>query len=290
MKKIVLFSGMLFLLACASRPTLPHPDEGSSENASVVRANAVVNGLSLYYEIHGEGPPLVLIHGGGSTLDTTFAKVIPLLARRHKVIAIDEQAHGRTPDISRMVSFANTADDIAALLTHLQIPKADVFGFSNGGTTALHFAIRHPEKTNRVIAASALTRHADAPATFWKFMKTGTFDQMPEVLKQEFRKVNPDPNALLVMFKRDSDRMNAFKDIPSDQLRSLKAPVLVIVAQKDVMSVESALRVSQQIPQARLLVLPGGHGNYLGEVSAGPPIPQGPEFTAASVSEFLLAK
>lgn len=168
MKRLILFLSMSFLLACASQPT-------SSTNtdvpaSTVVRAHAPVNGLNLYYEIHGDGPPLVLIHGGGSTLDTTFAKVIPLLARKHKVIAIDEQAHGRTADISRVVSFANTADDVAALLTHLNIPKADIFGFSNGGTTALHFAIRHPAKTNRIVAASALVRHADAPATFWKFI------------------------------------------------------------------------------------------------------------------------
>lgn len=300
MKNLILSSLLLILGACASPapaptatstgPAAPAGLKVSAAKATApVRARAAVNGLSLYYEIHGDGPPLVLIHGGGSTLDTSFGRMIPLLARRHKVIAFDEQAHGRTPDIDRPVSFANTADDVAALLTALEIPKADVFGFSNGGTTALHFAIRHPGRVNRVVAASALTRHADAPAAFWKFMKTGTFEQMPQALKDEFLKVNPDPAALRTMWRRDADRMNAFKDLPSAQLRALTAPTLVIVAARDVMSVESALRLSQQLPRSRFIAFPGGHGNYLGELSAGEPLPHGPEFTAAAVSEFLLS-
>src|SRR6478609_1490893 len=104
---------------------------------------ADVNGLHMYYEIHGSGFPLVLIHGGGSTLQSTFGRIIPLLAQTHQVIAVEMQAHGHTADIDRPLSFAQDADDIAALLAHLNISQADIMGFSNGASTTLQFAIRH---------------------------------------------------------------------------------------------------------------------------------------------------
>src|SRR5689334_17031450 len=106
---------------------------------------ASVNGLKMYYEIHGEGAPLVLIHGGGSTIQTTFGRVLPALAKNHKVIAVELQAHGHTADIDRPLSFEQDADDVAELLKQLHIEKADVFGFSNGASTTLEIAIRHPE-------------------------------------------------------------------------------------------------------------------------------------------------
>src|SRR5215467_1494165 len=98
---------------------------------------AAVNGLNLYYEIHGRGRPLVLLHGGGSTIESTFGRILPDLARTHQVIAVELQAHGHTKDIDRPLSFEQDADDVAALLAQLKIEKADIMGFSNGGTTAL---------------------------------------------------------------------------------------------------------------------------------------------------------
>src|SRR5690242_11657662 len=93
---------------------------------------ATVNGLKMYYEIHGSGQPLVLIHGGGSTIKSTFGRILPDLAKTHRVIAVELQAHGHTADIDRPLSFEQDADDVAALLKQLHIEKADVMGFSNG--------------------------------------------------------------------------------------------------------------------------------------------------------------
>src|SRR6185437_974999 len=103
---------------------------------------AEVNGIRMYYEIHGEehgGLPLVLIHGGGSTIESTFRTVLPLLAQAHKVVALELQAHGRTSDRDAPESFEQDADDVAGLLKHLGITKANILGFSNGGTTTLQF-------------------------------------------------------------------------------------------------------------------------------------------------------
>src|SRR3954469_22578048 len=102
-------------------------------------AYAAINGLSLYYEQHGSGSPLVLLHGGGSTITTTYGTILPKLAAAHGVIAIELQAHGHTADIDRPLSFEQDADDVAALLDQLGIEKTHIMGFSNGGTTALQF-------------------------------------------------------------------------------------------------------------------------------------------------------
>src|SRR5947208_1133677 len=101
---------------------------------------AIVNGLRMYYEIYGteaQATPLVLLHGGGSTIGTNFSRIIPLLQTAREVIAVEFQAHGHTRDIDRPFTFEQSADDVSALLTQLHIPKADILGFSNGGTTAL---------------------------------------------------------------------------------------------------------------------------------------------------------
>src|SRR5689334_10570383 len=116
---------------------------------------ATVNGLKMYYEIHGKGMPLVLLHGGGSTIESNYGRVLPELAKTHQVIAVELQAHGHTLDIDRPLSFEQDADDVAALLKQLHIEKADIMGFSNGGTTCLQIAIRHPELVNKMVLASA---------------------------------------------------------------------------------------------------------------------------------------
>src|SRR5436190_7519316 len=115
---------------------------------------AEVNGLKMYYEVHGSGRPLVLIHGGGSTIESTYGRVLPEFAKAHRVIAIELQAHGHTPDIDRPLSFEQDADDVASLLEQLKIEKAAIMGFSNGGTTALQLAIRHPGMISKLVLAS----------------------------------------------------------------------------------------------------------------------------------------
>ena len=123
-----------------------------------------VNGIKMYYEIHGAGTPLVLIHGGGSTINTSFGRILPLLAKTHKVIAVELQAHGHTSDRNAPESFEQDANDIATLLKQLNIDRADIFGFSNGGHDCIELGIRHPECVRRLIIASAFYKRDGAPA------------------------------------------------------------------------------------------------------------------------------
>src|SRR5262245_48857213 len=129
---------------------------------------APVNGLKMYYEVHGEGDPVVLIHGSFMTITNNWTGWIGELSKTRKVIAIEMQGHGRTADIDRDFSYENLADDVAALVDYLKIPRADLMGYSLGGGVAMQCAIRHPEKVRRVVSISGAVRHdglADAAPT-----------------------------------------------------------------------------------------------------------------------------
>ncbi|MGN6532156.1 MAG: alpha/beta fold hydrolase [Ginsengibacter sp.] len=241
---------------------------------------AAVNGLKMYYEIHGTGTPLVLIHGGGSTLQTSFGRVLHDFAKTHKVIAVEMQAHGHTADIDRPLSFQQDADDIAELLKQLNIDKANIFGFSNGASTTLQFAIRHPEMTNKIIVASTFYKRAGAPDWFWEMMSKPTFEGMPQPYKDAFLKINPDTNALRRMYERDVARMQSFPDISDEQMKSIKAPAFIIIGDKDVTTPAHAGEMQSLISNARLAIIPGGHGEYIGEITT----PQDSNLISATVS------
>src|SRR6202789_310634 len=119
---------------------------------------APVNGLKMYYEVHGSGEPVVLLHGAFMTITNNWDGWIGELSKTRKVIAVEMQGHGRTADIERDISSENLADDVAALLDHLKVPRADVIGYSMGGGVAMQCAIRHPEKVRKVVSVSAVFR------------------------------------------------------------------------------------------------------------------------------------
>lgn len=245
----------------------PQPSYDTQATQNSTSGYASVNGLKMYYEIHGSGTPLVLIHGGGSTLQTTFGRVLPLFAKTHRVIAVEMQAHGHTADIDRPLSFQQDADDIAELLTQLDIGKANIFGFSNGASTTLQFAIRHPELTEKIIVASTFYKKSGAPDWFWEMMSKPTFEGMPQPYKEAFLKINPDPGALQRMYERDVARMQSFPDISEEQLKSIKAPALIIIGDRDVTTPEHVAEMQRLISNSRLAIIPGGHGEYIGELT-----------------------
>lgn len=250
---------------------------------------APVNGLNMYYEIHGaDTMPLVLIHGGGSTIETTFGTMLPLLAQNYQLIAVELQAHGRTNDRDTPESFAQDADDVAALLNYLKVDKANFFGFSNGGSTAMQIAIRHPQVTNKIIvAAGAYKRDGFIPGFFDGFANA-TLDQMPKVLQEAYLKVTPSQAGLQRMFERDVERMATFKDWPDDDLRSIKAGALFLASAQDVIRVEHAIEMANLVAGAQLAVIPGTHGSFIGALESGVKKDSKlPGITAALIEEFL---
>ena len=251
--------------------------------------HAPVNGIDMYYEVHGrrDGVPLVLLHGGGSTLEVTFSGVLPVLAASRKVIAVEEQGHGRTTDRDQPVAFESSADDVAALLRHLKVDKADLFGFSNGASVALQVAIRHPHLVRKLVFASSITKRDGAQPQLWKLIEQADFSNMPQPLKDAFLRVNPDVQKLKTMHDKDAARMRSFKDVPDDAVRSVRAPTLIVLGDRDIVKLEHAVELTRLIPGARLLVLPGGHGDYLGEAVVTQEGSRYPELTARLIEEFL---
>jgi pimeloyl-ACP methyl ester carboxylesterase len=226
---------------------------------------ADVSGLRMYYEIHGAGRPLVLLHGGGSTIQSTFGRILPTLAKRHRVIAVELQAHGHTRDIDRPLTFEQDADDVAELLRQLRIAKADFMGFSNGGMSTLQMAMRHPALVNRLVLVSTPYRRDGMQEGFWEGLQQATLAVMPKPLKDAYLKANPDPHGLQRMFERDQARMLAFKDFSETDLRRIQALTLIINGDTDVVRPEHAVALSRLLPHARLVILPGGHGEAIGE-------------------------
>jgi pimeloyl-ACP methyl ester carboxylesterase len=259
------------------------------ESQSMEGGHVPINGINMYYEVHGraDGIPLVLLHGGGSTIEVTFGRVLPVFADSRRVIAVEEQGHGRTTDRDAPFRFESSADDVAPLLRHLGVSRADIFGFSNGASVALQVAIRHPTLVRKLIFASSMTRKDGAHPQLWEFMDHADFSNMPQPLKDAFLRVNPDQQQLRAMHDKDAERMRNFTDVPGDLLRSIRAPTLIVLGDRDIVRLEHAVELTHAISGARLLVLPGGHGDYLGEAVMTRGSNHYPELTARLIEDFL---
>ncbi len=282
-KSIILLIIIVALIASCNNLDSKKMTTQTTDNANKhdsLNGYATVNGLKMYYEIHGTGAPLVLIHGGGSTIQTSFGRILYLLANTHKVIAVEMQAHGHTADIDRPLTFEQDADDIAVLLKQLKIRRADIFGFSNGASTTLQLAIRHPEMTNRIIVASTFYKKSGAADWFWPMMMNPTFEGMPQPLKDAYLKINPDTNALHRMYERDVERMQSFPDITDEQMKLIKALAFIIIGDKDVVTPEHAAEMHSILANSRLAIFPGIHGECIGEITT----PQDSIVIAATVS------
>jgi pimeloyl-ACP methyl ester carboxylesterase len=291
MKQTIIYFALtiITLTSCNNKTENIDKSMATTTNDSLTFNNGYseVNGLKMYYEIYGQGKPIVLIHGGGSTIQTNFEKIIPLLAKNRQVIAVELQAHGRTNDRNTDLTFEQDADDVATLLKNLKIDKADFFGFSNGGTTTLQIAIRHPELVDKIILGSALAKRNGVPEWFWGFMSQAKLENMPEQLKEGYKKVAADTNGLQVMHDRDAKRMVNFKDIPDEQIKSIKAPTLIIIGDKDVITPEHAIELHRQIANSELAIIPGGHGQYIGEITTMTPDFKESDLVVPMIEKFL---
>lgn len=285
--------GMALLLASGASALRGAAEPGGTMTRAPSKpletGHAPVNGIQMYYEVHGrrEGVPLVLLHGGGSTIEVTFGRVLPVLAEHRRVIAVEEQGHGRTTDREGPVTFEGSADDVAALLRHLGVERADLFGFSNGASVALQVAIRHPDLVRKLVFASSITKRDGATPELWDWIDQADFSNMPQPLKDAFLRVNPDERQLRTMHDKDAARMRSFEDVPDERVRSVRAPTLVVLGDRDIVKPEHALELTRLLPDARLLILPGGHGDYLGEAVAIQEETRYPELTARLIEEFL---
>lgn len=248
---------------------------------------ALVNGIKMYYEIHGQGQPLVLIHGGGSTIPSNWGAILPMLSKYYKVIAMELQAHGRTGDRNAPESFQQDAADVTALLHHLKIDKANFTGFSDGGCTTLEIAIHYPQLVHKMVVISANYKRSGMIPGFFEGLGNMTFSDMPQALKDAYLSVNPSEQGLLNMFHKDVERRMAFKDRTEEEMKSIKVPTLIMAGDHDVITTEHTIEMSKVIQGARVSILPGTHGSFIGEALTKEPGSKMPEITVGIIEEFL---
>ena len=256
--KLVLLLFAAAVVATASSPSSVIPMSDTLVSVPPRTGYAPVNGLQLYFEVHGPERAGVLLHGGGDTIETSFGRILPALARERQVIAFEQRGFGHTADKGdRPFGFADSADDTAALLEYLHVKQADLFGFSNGGSIALQVAMRHSAVVRRLIVCTAVMKRAWVPAPFWEAMKTAQPDSMPAPLREAYLKVAPHPENLEVFFYKCRNRMRDFQDVPDEAIRDIQARTLVLGSDRDVMPPESAVALFRLLPHAQLAILPG---------------------------------
>lgn len=237
-----------------------------------------VNGMQMYYEVSGAGEPLVVLHGAYMNIPSMGA-IIPKLAETHTVYALEFQGHGRTTDIDRPITYPGLADDVAAFMDAVDLPKADVFGYSMGAAAGLQLAIRHPEKVDQLIAASvAYDSEGWQPAfrDFIPMMTVEMFTEMPFAEDYKTLAANPDGFPALVA------KLIALEKEPmawEAEVKALKVPVLIITGDADVATLEHSVAMFRllggggmgdmgtPLPPSRLAVLPAtSHTAVIGQV------------------------
>ena len=203
-------------------------------------ARVKVNGMEMYYEVSGEGTPLVVLHGAYMNI-VSMGAIIPKLAEHHKVYALEFQGHGRTTDVDRPITYPNLADDVAAFMDAVGLKQADVFGYSMGAVAGLQLAIRHPEKVGKLVSASGGYAADGWQPEFKAFipqMNVEMFASMP--FEAEYRKLAANPDG----FKALAQKLIDLEKQPmayGDDVKALKTPVLIITGDADVATLEHSV-------------------------------------------------
>jgi len=223
---------------------------------------ADVNGLHLYYEVHGSGSPLVLLHGGMLTIDLNFAGLIPTLAADHTVIGVELQGHGRTADIDRAITPAALASDVVALLDHLGIDRAHVLGHSMGGAVALELAVSHPDRVRSIVPVSVSVRPDGLHEDLTDPSRHATSTRMPTQqdfadFTEAYQRLSPHPEHFHDFLMSLSANQNDTRGWSDEQLAGITAPVLIVLGDHDFTTIEHGGVMLRLIPGSQLAVLPG---------------------------------
>jgi pimeloyl-ACP methyl ester carboxylesterase len=230
---------------------------------------ARVNGLNMYYEIHWEGQPLVLLHGALSAIGTSFGKLLPDLAKERQVIAVEMQGHGHTADIDRPLRYERLADDIAALLSQIGIEQADLFGWSLGAGVALQTALRHPDRVRKLVLASVTyNRGGLYPELLAGIEHAKSEDLIGTPFYEEYTRIAPHPQDFPRLFAKQQQLDSEIQDWPVEAIRAIKAPTLLIIGDSDIIRPEHTVELFRLLgggvpgdlvglPRSQLAVLPG---------------------------------
>ena len=213
--------------------TLAAANAAAQQNQPIT-GYAPVNGVNMYYEIHGSGEPVVLLHGAFMTITNNWDGWIGELSKTRKVIAVEMQGHGRTADVPRDITYANLADDVAGLLDYLKIPRADLIGYSMGGTVAMECAIRHPDKVRKaVIISSTFRSDGMVPGAAEAIRNLTADDFKGSPIEIEYKKLSPTPDDFPKFVQRLAAQASKGYDLGADNLKATTAPMFFIFGDAD---------------------------------------------------------
>lgn len=236
-------------------------------NTSPETGYAPVNGLEMYYEVRGEGEPVVVLHGAYMTVDA-MAGIVSELAKTRRVIAVELQGHGRTADADRPITYEQMADDVAALIEHLGLEKTDVFGFSMGSGVAVQLAVRHPEVVRRMVVASVSYSHDGMHPEMIEMLPSITPDMFAgSPMEEEYKRLAPNPEDFPVLVEKLKQLDMTPFAWPEEDIRGIAAPTFIIVGDSDVVRLEHVVEFFNllgggvmgdlvEMPVSRLAVLP----------------------------------
>lgn len=231
---------------------------------------ASVNGLEMYYEMHGSGRPLILLHGALSATGSSFAKMIPTFAQDRQVISFEQQAHGHTADIDRPLTIEQMGEDTAAAMRQLGIENADIFGYSMGAGVALQIAVNHPDLVHKLVVAS-VTYNADG---FHPGLLEGMEFLEPEMLvgspwHEEYMSIAPNPDDFANLIAKVKEmNLHHVPNMSAEQIQSIQAPTLLIVGDSDIIRLDHAVEMFkllgggvngdvEGLPKSQLAIMPG---------------------------------
>jgi pimeloyl-ACP methyl ester carboxylesterase len=245
------------------------PATNPAHRAGATSGYMPVNGLDMYYEIHGDGSPLALFHGAMGTIDSCFAKLLPALAATRKVVAVELQGHGHTADVDRPLSYQQMAADAAALLETLGIETVDLVGYSLGGAVAMQLAMQHPGTVRRVVYAGGTSYRRDGLYPEMLAEPDPAADDLTgSAWHQAYVRVAPDPSRWPVLVAKNSELDRTFAGWPDEDIQAMTTPMLLIIGDSDIVRPEHTMRMFRLLgggvigdlaglPASQLAVLPG---------------------------------
>jgi pimeloyl-ACP methyl ester carboxylesterase len=221
-----------------------------------------VGALSIYFESQGEGQPLLLLHGGVNTIESSFAGLRTTLAPGRRIIAIEQQGHGRTGDINRPLRYESMVEDSASALGTLRLSGVDVFGWSDGGIVGLGLAARHPRLVRRIaICGAGYSADAEGPDAREHYQRLDADGMGMAPFREAYQRVAPRPKDWQRLVAKCKEMWRSFEGWPEAEVRAIAAPLLVMVGDRDSVRLEHAIELFRMVPQGQLAVLPGSdHG------------------------------
>lgn len=279
MKHTIAFLFAIILLSC-NGPKENIIDFGSN---LAVGKYVDVNDIKVYYEIYGEGEPLLLLHGNGGSIES-FMYQIPELSKHFKVIAIDSRAQGRTSDSDQEITYALMASDMSELIDKLKLEKVNVFGWSDGGNIGLELAYAHPEKVLKVVTLGANYSNEN----FWAPADSTVMDpsdplilktaEMQKRFSTSIKRLSPDTLRIPVIKKKLEDLMMKYPNFTPDQLKTINVPFLVIAGDHDLINLDHTVSLFTNLPKSQLYIVP--HASHLAAI-------ENPELINSAIIRFL---